>query len=103
MADAKFAKPLDEELILRYARGGAGEGPRRIVTAEEGVAAGGFGSEVRELLEREGLFGVPVKCIGLPSEVYPVGKTAQIKRWFRLDAQGLADQIREFYRSLSSS
>ena len=74
VVDARFVKPLDEEMILRYA------GPGRvIVTAEEGVVAGGFGSAVRELLDREKRFDVRFLALGLPLEIYPCGKTEQIK------------------------
>jgi len=97
VVNARFAKPLDEELILRYAQPG-----RVIVTVEEGVIAGGFGSSVRELLDREERFNIRVKTIALPLEVLPVGKVEQIKKRYRLDTDGLARQIREFYESVRS-
>ena len=92
VVDAKFAKPLDEGAILFYAKPG-----NVIITAEEAVAPGGFGSAVRELLDEHKKFDVRFKTIGLPLEIYPMGKAAQIKKAFRLDSDGLAEQIREFY------
>lgn len=92
VVNARFAKPLDEEAILRFAKNG-----NTIITVEEGVAAGGFGSAVRELLDREKRFEVRFKSIGLPLEVYPVGKSDQIKRKFGLDADGLFRQIKDFF------
>jgi len=92
VVDAKFAKPLDEAAILKYAEAG-----RTIVTAEEAVVVGGFGGAVRELLDRNKRFGVRFLSLGLPVEVYPMGKAAQIKKALRLDVDGLAAQIREFY------
>jgi 1-deoxy-D-xylulose-5-phosphate synthase len=97
VVDARFAKPLDEEVLLDY----AGQG-RAVITVEEGVAAGGFGSAVREFLDGRGLFGLRFKAIGLSLEVYPVGKVPEIRRRFRLDAGGLAAQFREFLRPASS-
>jgi len=94
VVNARFAKPLDEEAILQYARPGG-----VIVTAEEAVLAGGFGSAVRELLDREKRFDLRFKRIGLPVEIYPMGKVDQIKRMYDLDAEGLIKQIREFYKS----
>lgn len=91
VVNARFAKPLDEEMILRYARPG-----RMIVTAEEGVIEGGFGSAVREFLDSRNLFDIRFKRIGLPVEIYPVGKVDQIKARYRLDVPGLVDQIRKF-------
>jgi 1-deoxy-D-xylulose-5-phosphate synthase len=90
--NARFAKPLDEEMILRYAKPG-----RAIITAEEGVTVGGFGSAVRELLDKEKRFSLRFKSIGLPLDIYPIGKVDQIKKQYLLDEGGLVQQIREFY------
>ncbi len=94
VVNARFAKPLDEELILRYALPG-----RTVVTAEEGVLAGGLGSAVRELLDRRQRFDVRFKAIGLPLEIYPLGKTEEIRRAYGLDAAGLSAEIKAFYAS----
>jgi 1-deoxy-D-xylulose-5-phosphate synthase len=92
--NARFAKPLDRAAILEYARPG-----NTIITAEEGVLRGGFGSAVRELLDAEKRFDVRFKTIGLPLEIYPMGKAAEIRRAFHLDADGLAEEIRSLFRS----
>jgi 1-deoxy-D-xylulose-5-phosphate synthase len=92
VVNARFAKPLDEELILSNAGSG-----NVVITVEEGVTAGGFGSAVRELLDRKKIFDVRFKSIGLPDEIYPLGKTDQVKKMFKLDPDGLAQQIRQFY------
>ena len=92
VVNARFAKPLDEEMILRFARKG-----RTIITGEEGVTEGGFGSAVRELLDREKKFSVRFKSIGIPLEIYPLGKIDLIKKKFLLDEKGLFIQIKEFY------
>jgi 1-deoxy-D-xylulose-5-phosphate synthase len=49
VADARFAKPLDEELVLRLARG-----HKALITIEEG-SRGGFGSFVLDFLNNSGL------------------------------------------------
>ena len=94
VVNARFAKPLDEKILLQYARPGG-----VVVTVEEAVLAGGFGSAVRELLDREKKFDLRFKPIGLPVEIYPVGKVDQIKRLYDLDTEGLIKQIKEFYNS----
>jgi len=91
VVNARFAKPLDEAMILRYAKPGG-----IIITLEEGVVAGGFGSSVREALDRKKRFDIRFKSIGLPTEIYPVGKVDQIKSWYSLDEDGLIRQIKEF-------
>ncbi|QDL91128.1 1-deoxy-D-xylulose-5-phosphate synthase [Paroceanicella profunda] len=55
IADARFAKPLDRELILRLARE-----HEALITIEEG-AAGGFGAQVAQLLADEGVFDAGLK------------------------------------------
>jgi len=62
VADARFAKPLDRELILQLARH-----HRILITIEEG-AIGGFGSHVAQLLAEEGVFdtGLVFRSMVLP-------------------------------------
>ncbi|TRD23200.1 1-deoxy-D-xylulose-5-phosphate synthase [Palleronia caenipelagi] len=55
VADARFAKPLDEDLILRLARD-----HEALITIEEG-AVGGFGSHVAQLLAEKGVFDTGLK------------------------------------------
>src|SRR5262245_17127758 len=59
--NARFAKPLDRELIVTVAKR-----VRNVVTVEEGCKAGGFGSAVLECLSDAGLTGTATKIIGLP-------------------------------------
>ena len=62
VADARFAKPLDRDLILRLAAG-----HEVLLTVEEG-AIGGFGSHVAQLLAEEGVFdrGLKYRSMVLP-------------------------------------
>ncbi len=96
VVNARFAKPLDEELILGFARAGS-----VIITAEEAVNRGGFGSLVRSFLDRHEMFDIRFKNIGIPVEVYPLGKVEKIKKMYGLDAEGLANKIRNFYKSIN--
>ncbi|MFQ6069395.1 MAG: 1-deoxy-D-xylulose-5-phosphate synthase [Candidatus Aminicenantales bacterium] len=89
--NARFVKPLDEKMILSLVRPG-----KIVISVEEGVLDGGFGSAVRELLDREKRFSVKFKRIGLPLDVYPVGKADLIKRLYSLDEDGIFRQIMGF-------
>ncbi|TNF64522.1 MAG: 1-deoxy-D-xylulose-5-phosphate synthase [Rhodobacteraceae bacterium] len=62
VADARFAKPLDRDLILRLARD-----HEALITVEEG-AVGGFGSHVAQLLAEDGVFdrGLRFRSMVLP-------------------------------------
>jgi len=92
VVNARFAKPLDEKMILRFARNSG-----VIITAEEGITAGGFGSAVREFLDRKNMFDIRFKSIGIPLEIYPLGKAEYIKKKLMLDEEGLCKQIKAFF------
>ncbi len=94
--NARFAKPLDRDRILAAARGA-----RLVVTLEESVETGGFGSAVLELLESARLAEpplrvVPLRIIGIPGDRFvDHGSVADLRRLIRLDAPGIEAQIRE--------
>jgi 1-deoxy-D-xylulose-5-phosphate synthase len=94
VVNARFARPLDQECIHDLV-----QKARVVLTVEEGVQVGGFGSIVRDFLDREELSHIRFKNIGIPLEVYPLGKAEQIKKKYRLDKKGLVKEIKEFYQS----
>ena len=101
--NARFAKPLDRDLILARARGTA-----LVVTFEESVVTGGFGSGVLEAIEEERLVdpalrGVPVRILGIPGGSFvDHGSVADLRRVLRLDGDGLAAQVRETLASIGA-
>jgi 1-deoxy-D-xylulose-5-phosphate synthase len=102
--NARFARPLDRQLILDQARG-----KRLVVTFEESVAIGGFGSGVLELVEEARLADpayreVAVRIIGIPGERFvDHGSVGDLRRVLRLDAPGLAEQVRETLATLRAT
>jgi 1-deoxy-D-xylulose-5-phosphate synthase len=90
--NARFARPLDENLIT-----GLAQKARAIFTLEEGVVNGGFGSAVRELLDIKEIYQPRFKSFGLPSEIYPAGSPPEIRALLGLDADSLMKQIYDFY------
>ncbi|RFT16933.1 MAG: 1-deoxy-D-xylulose 5-phosphate synthase [Candidatus Saccharicenans subterraneus] len=95
VVNARFARPLDEILLPELARKA-----RVIISLEEGVVEGGFGSALREMLDRHQVYGPAFKAFGLPSDLYPLGKPEEIRKVLGLDADGLTVSIRDFYRKL---
>ncbi len=99
--NARFAKPLDRQLILDSARG-----KQLVVTLEESVVTGGFGSAVLELLEEARLVDsayrdVPLKIVGLPGDRFvDHGSVSDLRRLLRIDAPGIESQIRETLEGL---
>ena len=86
-----FVKPLDSALLLEAARESG-----RIVTVEENVLAGGFGSAVLEALAEAGIDQVAVLRIGMPDSFIEQGTAADQRRRLRLDAEGIAAQVVTF-------
>ena len=81
-------KPLDVDLLLEAARNS-----RLIVTVEENVLAGGFGSVVLEALSEAGIKDVPVHRIGMPDSFIEHGTAADQRRQLQLDAEGIAQRV----------
>jgi 1-deoxy-D-xylulose-5-phosphate synthase len=88
LINARFVKPLDEELICGVARRA-----KRLMTVEENVAAGGFGSAVLELLQREEI-QTPVTICAAPDEFIHHGAQKIQRREYGLDADGLLYKMR---------
>jgi len=66
---------------------------KHIVTVEENVLNGGFGSSVVKLLQESGITGVTVKNIGIADEFVEHGTQAILRSKYALDAAGIAGKI----------
>ncbi|HKV85278.1 MAG TPA: 1-deoxy-D-xylulose-5-phosphate synthase [Ktedonobacterales bacterium] len=91
--NGRWAKPLDEELILRLARATG-----CIVTIEDGVAAGGFGGAVAELLHAHDLHDVKLKIISLPDTFVEHGAPAILREIYGLSSAHVKEVVRELLR-----
>ncbi len=90
LINARFVKPLDEELILEWAsRTG------RLVTLEENASIGGFGSAVLELLASRDV-QVPVLTLGLPDRFVSHGSQEELRRELGLDGESVARRVEEW-------
>ncbi len=102
--NARFAKPLDRQLILDAARG-----KRLLVTLEESVVVGGFGSAVLEAVEEARLRDpayrqLVVRPIGIPADRFvDHGAVGDLRRLLRLDVPGIVEQVRETLAQLDSA
>ena len=91
VADARFAKPLDEELVLRLARD-----HEVLITIEEG-AIGGFGAQVLQLLAERGALdqGLKVRAMVLPDRFIEHEKPERMYAEAGLDAAGIVAKVFE--------
>ena len=91
VADARFAKPLDGELV-----DGLAAEHEVLVTVEENVLAGGFGSAVLEhLADRDRLGGTRVMRFGLPDRYVTHGKPALLREEVGLTPEAVAERVAE--------
>ncbi|MBO8168209.1 MAG: 1-deoxy-D-xylulose-5-phosphate synthase [Thermoanaerobacteraceae bacterium] len=93
--NARFVKPLDAELIISQA-----EKTGRVLTVEEHVLAGGFGSAVLELLALKGI-SVEIYNLAVPDEFVQHGQADIFRRKYRLDAAGIAETVKQRFFSQS--
>lgn len=92
VVNARFAAPLDERMIAGLARSIG-----RLVTIEEAVVSGGFGSAVSECLDRLGLSGTLQLRLALPAEFIAHGKRDELLEQAGLDASGIARRVKEWH------
>jgi 1-deoxy-D-xylulose-5-phosphate synthase len=89
--DMRFVKPLDEATLhLVFSKF------KQIVTIEDGVLQGGFGSAVLEFMTDHGYI-VQLKRIGIPDKFVDHGTTEELFRDYGLDQQGIYKSVKNLY------
>ena len=97
VVNARFVKPLDSSLINDVARR-----TKRVVTVEENVLCGGFGSAVIGLLASSHTSDLRVERIGLPDEFVEHGPQEVLRAKYGLDADGIAQRVISSFPELST-
>ncbi|MDF0645241.1 MAG: 1-deoxy-D-xylulose-5-phosphate synthase [Nitrospira sp.] len=90
VVNARFVKPLDQELIVSVAKR-----VRYVVTVEEGCKMGGFGSAVLEALSDAGVTGVRTKILGLPDWYIEQGPQDLLRERYGLTAEGIYGSVKD--------
>ena len=93
VVNARFLKPLDAELILSVA-GSCG----RVMTVEENLLQGGFGSAVLELVNDNNMQDVIVRRLGIPDRFVEHGSQARLRQDLGIDAEGIASAALAFLK-----
>jgi len=89
VADARFAKPLDEKLIVSLI-----SKHKHVITVEDHALAGGFGSAVLEFLSERGLDTRRLHRLGIPDSFIEHGSRSALLASLDLDARGIAAKVR---------
>lgn len=90
--DMRFVKPLDENLLKEVAAKF-----KHVITVEDGVREGGFGSAVIEWMEDKGQH-LDIVRLGLPDHFVEHGTVAQLQSIVGIDAEGIRRTIKETFR-----
>lgn len=93
VVNARFVKPLDTALLRRLAREVG-----VIVTVEDNILAGGFGSAVLEYINSQNLNWVKVFRVGLPDRFIEHGARAELLAQYGLDGEGIAGLVASYVR-----
>ncbi|MGE5254553.1 MAG: 1-deoxy-D-xylulose-5-phosphate synthase [Planctomycetaceae bacterium] len=93
VVNARFVKPLDEELI-----GSLVSGCGRLITVEENALKGGFGSAILELLEEKGMTGVQTRRLGIPDVFVEHGPQDFLRQKYGIDAEGIVRAAEELLK-----
>jgi len=96
VADARFAKPIDRELLGRIAVMAP-----RVLTLEEHLTAGGFGSGVLEAFQAAGLPSEKLKIHGIPDQFVEHSPQAVQRANLKLDAAGVVETVLALYPELA--
>ncbi len=92
--DMRFAKPLDSGILEEV-----GQKFRHVITIEDGVRMGGFGSAVLEWMNDHGC-NVTVRRMGLPDEFVEHGTVAELRKITGLDVQAIKEELEKTSKTL---
>ncbi len=90
--NSRFLKPLDGNLLCDWAKKTG-----KVLTVEENVLQGGFGSAVLELFQERGLFSIQVKRLGIPDIFVEHGSQALLREKYGIDENGIFKGVREMF------
>jgi 1-deoxy-D-xylulose-5-phosphate synthase len=91
VVNSRFVKPLDGELLCDL-----GQKIGRVLTVEENVFNGGFGSAVLEFYQASGLPSIEVRCLGIPDVFVEHGAQNQLRGKYGIDSQGVYLSVLEW-------
>ena len=88
--DMRFLKPLDEKMLHEI-----GKEFDNIITIEDGIRNGGFGSAILEWMSDNG-YSPKIKRLGLPDSFVEHGPVADLQKICHIDADSIIDTIKNF-------
>jgi 1-deoxy-D-xylulose-5-phosphate synthase len=93
VVNARFVKPMDKDLFRNLLTR-----IPRLISVEDHVTAGGFGSAMVEMLADEGLTGVEVRRLGVPDRFIPHGTQDELRKMCGFDKDAIAQAALQMAR-----
>jgi 1-deoxy-D-xylulose-5-phosphate synthase len=90
--NSRFLKPLDGNLLCEWA-----EKTEKVLTVEENVLQGGFGSAVLELFQERSLYSIRVKRLGIPDTFVEHGPQTLLREKYGIDENGIFKGVKEMF------
>jgi 1-deoxy-D-xylulose-5-phosphate synthase len=90
--NGRFLKPLDATLLCDWAKKTG-----KVVTVEENVLQGGFGSAVLELFQERGLLSTQIKRLGIPDIFIEHGPQALLREKYGIDENGIFKGVKKMF------
>jgi 1-deoxy-D-xylulose-5-phosphate synthase len=94
VVNMRFIKPLDGDILLDvFSR------HKKVMTLEDNVITGGFGSAILEFMNQNKIAGVDVLIHGLPDRFIEHGTPEELYEELKMDGKGISSIIKEFISS----
>jgi len=90
VVNCRFVKPLDAELLCSIVAP-----VKRVITVEENVLMGGFGSAVLEMFQEKGIRDITVKRLGIPDVFVEHATQSELRRKYGIDEEGIKEAARQ--------
>ena len=90
--NSRFLKPLDGTLLCDWAKRTG-----KVLTVEENVLQGGFGSAVLELFQERGIFSIQVKRLGIPDTFVEHGPQTLLREKYGIDEKGIFKGVMKMF------
>ncbi len=91
--NARFVKPLDEKIINDISKQ-----TKKLITVEDNILAGGFGSAILEYINDNNMFDVRVLRLGLPDKFIEQGKRQELLDNYNLSVEKIVEKAIEFLK-----
>ncbi len=96
LVDVRFIKPLDKIQYKKLFRQ-----HQSIITIEDNVINGGFGSGISELLSQLEIYNLPIQHLGIPDTFVTHGSIPELHKEFKMDASAIVKSVQKMVKKIN--